>query len=207
MAIKNKLNELEKRVRDWRFFSIALLLMASYQSYSLSNISDRITVHIPPQLERGAILNPGEVPKPNVYSFSYYVFQKLNTWEKDGFTEAPHLLDIYRCFLTPDFAKDLALIHKERSSRGETKGRKRTVREASNKGFDPANVVTIDDRKWIVKLDMNIQETIGDTLIKDVSVRFPLLVVKDDTSPDCNPWGIKFAGFDSAPKRIIRKGK
>jgi integrating conjugative element protein (TIGR03746 family) len=207
MAVKNVMIGQEKRIRDLRFFCIGLFLVVLWQTKSLSGVNERLTVHIPPQLERGAILNPGEVPKPNVYSFSYYVFQKLNTWEKDGFTEAPVLLDVYRCYLTPDFAEDLALIHKERSNRGETRNRKRIVREASHKGFDPASVVTIDDSKWVVKLDMHIQETIDDTLIKDVSVRFPLLVVKDDTSPDCNPWGIKFAGFDSAPKRIIRKGK
>lgn len=206
-AAKNIMSHQEKRIRDLRFFCIGLIVIVIWQTYSLSGISDRITVHIPPQLDRGAILNPGEVPKPNLYSFSHYLFQKLNTWEEDGYTEAPQLLDVYRCYLTPEFAEDLALIHQERSNRGETKNRKRVVREVNKKGFDPKSVVTINNNlKWVVLLDMNIQETIEDTLIKDVSVRFPLIAVKDDTNPDCNPWGIKFAGFDSSPKRIISKG-
>ena len=73
------------RIRDLRFFCIGLIVIVIWQTYSLSGISDRITVHIPPQLDRGAILNPGEVPKPNLYSFSHYLFQKLNTWEENPF--------------------------------------------------------------------------------------------------------------------------
>ncbi len=203
---KSFMSHQEKRIRDLRFFCIGLIAIVLWQTYSLSGVSERITVHIPPDLERGAVLNPGEVPRPNLYSFSHYLFQKINTWEKDGYSEAPKLLDVYRCYLTPDFAENLALIHQERSNRGETKNRTRLVREASNKGFDPKNVVTISKDKWVVLLDMNIQETIEDTLIKDVSVRFPLILIKDDTNPDCNPWGIKLAGFDSSPKRIIPKG-
>lgn len=201
--IKNTVKLQEKRIRDWRFSCFGLLVLVAWQAYSLSTISDRITVHIPPRLERGAILNPGEVPSPNVYAFSHYLFQKLNTWEEDGYTEAPILLDEYRCYLTPDFAESLAEVHKMRNSRGETKGRKRVVRESNQKGYNPSKVIPVNGSKWIVKLDMLIQETIDNTLIKDVDVRYPLIVIKDDTSPDCNPWGIKFAGYDSTPKRIV----
>jgi len=205
MGAKNALVDKEKRIRDLRFFLVGMFFIVMWQAYSLTTAPDRITVHIPPDLERGAILNPGEVPKPNIYSFSLYVFQAINTWEEDGYVENPALLDVFRCYLTPEFNEYLTLIHTERSSRGETRNRKRSIREANQKGFDPSKVVPINESKWVVNLDMKVQETIDKTLIKDVSVRYPLIVIKDDSSPDCNPWGIKFAGYDSTPKRIITR--
>jgi integrating conjugative element protein (TIGR03746 family) len=207
MKLKNILAEKEKRIRDWRIVSALLMVVVMYQGFALKTTVNDLTVHIPPRLERGATLAAGEVPKPNVYSFSYYLFQTLSTWEKDGSLEAPAIYNQYRQFLTDNFKKQLLQIHEIRTRAGETKGRSRTVREVIQKGYDSSKVVKITDTKWVVKLDMLIVEKIGDAEIKRVAVRYPVIVILDDTDPENNPWGFKFAGFDSEPKKILIKGE
>ncbi len=205
MKTKNVLIQQEKRIRDWRLIVIALLAVIVYMVWDKSNAIEDITIHIPPRLERGAVLKVGEVPAPNIYSFSYYLFQMINTWEKDGSKEAPVLLENYSCYLTDDFYSYLTSLHGTRTAKGETRDRARTVREANQKGFDNSKVYQVSEHKWVVKLDMLTREFVNGTEIKNVAVRYPVIVVADDTSPDCNPFGLKFAGYDSSPVRILTK--
>ena len=207
MKVKNIIVLQDKRVRDWRIFCAVLVFIILVQQYSSTQTVDDITVHIPPNLARGATQQGGEVPAPNIYTFTYYVFQKINTWEKDGAKEGLGNLDNYRCYLTDDFAADLRNMHSSRTAKGETRNRKRSVRESDQKGFDPSKVYNVTENKWVVKLDLLVRESIEQTEIKNVHVRYPLLVVKDDTDPSCNLWGIKLAGYNSTPKRILSNGK
>lgn len=205
MRIKNVLTLQEKQIRDWRLIAVALLLVNIFLGVSLKNTVNDITVHIPPRIERGTTMKAGDVPAPNVYSFSYYLFQKLSTWEKDGSKEGLKSIYDFRFYLTDDFKSDLELIHTTRTQSGETKGRTRTVQEADKKGFNSSLVYKVSEGKWVVKLDMRIIEKIGDTVIKDVAVRYPIVVILEDTHPDDNSWGLKFAGFDSEPRKILLK--
>jgi integrating conjugative element protein (TIGR03746 family) len=207
MRVKNILTLQYKRIRDWRIFCGILVFIILFQQYSSTQTVEDITVHIPPRLDRGGTQKGGEVPAPNVYTFVYYVFQKLNTWEKDGSTEGLENLDNYRCYITDDFAADLRNMHNTRTAKGETRNRKRSVRESDQKGFDPSKVYNVTANKWVVKLDLLIRERIGQTEIKNVDVRYPILVIRDDTNPSCNLWGLKLAGFNSSPNRILSSNK
>lgn len=206
MKLKNALAQQEKRVRDWRIISAMLMIVVMYQGYSLKTTVNELTLHIPPSLSNGLSFSAGEVPLPNVYTFSHFLFLTLNTWDEDGSEEAPQLYTNYRQFLTDDFKAYLDEVHAIRTKSGETTGRSRTVREAIQKGYDPSKVVKVTDTKWIVKLDMLIIEKIGDTEIKRVAVRYPVVVIMDNTDPENNPWGFKFAGYDSDPKKILING-
>ncbi len=196
----------EKRIRDTRLIAGFLLLLVMYLVYSLKTTVNDITLHIPPETPNGYTMKVGEVPNPNVYIFSHYLFQTLNTWDKNGAEEAPVLYNTYRDYMTDNFKEYLLDVHDLRTRSGETKGRSRSVREAIQTGYDPSKVVKITNNKWVVKLDMLVVEKIGSTEIKRVTVRYPMVVLLDDTSPDRNPWGFKFAGYDSEPKKILIKG-
>ena len=205
MSIKNVLALQDKRIRDTRIFCGVLLFIVLWQAWASSKVTKELTVHIPPRLERGAKMKAGEIPAPNIYSFSHYLFQKINTWEKDGSTEMEGILNDYQCYLTDSFSSELRELHSARTAKGETKGRSRAVRELTQKGFDRSKVYEVSNNKWVVKLDMLVKEKIDTVEIKSVSVRYPVIVIRDDTNPDCNPFGMKFAGYDSQPKRILAK--
>lgn len=206
MGVKNLMVEKEKRIRDLRFFIVGLFILVGFLGYRLSITVDNLNVHVPPRLERGSDMKAGEIHPANIYSFSHYLFQKLNTWKQDGSTEMPVILNDFSCYLTDDFRNDLLELHNVRTSKGQTKGRSRAVRELDQKGFERKNVYQVSETKWVVKLDMLVKETIDNNPIKNVAVRYPLIVIQDDTNPSCNLWGIKFAGYDFAPKRLLIKG-
>lgn len=207
MKVKNIIAEKEKRIRDWRIISGVLIVVVVYLVHSLKTTANDITVHVPPSLERGATIKSGDVPKANIYSFSYYLFQMLSSWEKDGSKEGLEAINTYRYYLTDEFKKDLENLHTRRTNAGETKNRSRIVREARQDGYNPSKVIKVSENKWVVKLDILIREKIGETEIKRVAVRYPIIVILDDTSPDNNPWGFKFAGFDSQPRKIVLNGE
>lgn len=205
MSIKNILVLQNKRIRDTRIVCALFFFIILWQAWASSKVTEDLTVHIPPRLERGATMKAGEIPDANVYIFSHYLFQKLNTWNKDGSAEMEGILWDYECYITDTFASELREVHSARTAKGETKGRSRAVRELTQKGFDRSKVYEVTGDKWVVKLDMLIKEKIDTVEIKSVAVRYPVIVIRDDTNPDCNPYGMKFAGYDSPPKRILAK--
>ncbi|MFT2604450.1 DUF2895 family protein, partial [Escherichia coli] len=66
-----------------------------------------------------------EVPLPTVYAFSFYIFQQLNAWPKDGEVDYPRKIAQLSAYLTPScrayFEKEAAY----RTTLGELKGRSR----------------------------------------------------------------------------------
>ena len=65
---------------------IVLAIGMAYAFRGWANAPSDITLHIPPDLSSGALVRVGEIPKPNVYGFGYYMWQQLNRWPRDGAT-------------------------------------------------------------------------------------------------------------------------
>ena len=65
---------------QWVFIGI-LTALTLYAMHGWKSVPKDFTAHIPPDLRSGAHLNIGttpEVPSPNVYAFSLYIWQMVN---------------------------------------------------------------------------------------------------------------------------------
>src|SRR5690606_31621644 len=78
-----------------------------------------ITVHIPPDLRAGAVLDLNEVPRANVYTFALYVFQQLNRWPEDGAEDYGKAIFRIAPYLTPNFREALITDMQTKARQGE----------------------------------------------------------------------------------------
>ena len=67
----------------WAVIAMQAMVIAGLW-YGWSQAPAQLTVHIPPDLRSGAVLQVAEVPPANVYAFAFYIFQQLNRWPEDG---------------------------------------------------------------------------------------------------------------------------
>ncbi|NQZ49364.1 MAG: TIGR03746 family integrating conjugative element protein [Moritella sp.] len=199
----NALSDKDKHLRDSKIVMFVMLLVVFSLIAALASAPSRLRVYVPPVLTRGSEMYAGEVPKPTIYSLAYMIFQTLNTWDTDGAADGKKNLEDFRCYITEDFRGKLEDAHVQRLQRGEASGRVRYVSEAHDTGYDEYMVTLISAGKWHVQLDLKLNEYINSTLVKQATVRYPLVLVADDSTPGCNQWGIKIAGFYNTPHRII----
>ena len=161
-----------------------------------------ITLHIPPDLTSGAMVRVGEVPKPNVYGFGYYLWQQLNRWPHDGAEDFPEKLYRFAAYLTPAFRAKLERDMQKRGRRGELLGRVRALYEAPGAQYEDTRVAAIGPNAWVVTLDAVIEETVAGLEVKHTQIRYPLRIVRYDVDREQNPWGLAIDGFAESPSKL-----
>ncbi len=142
------------------------------------------------------------LPLPTVYAFSFYIFQQLNAWPKDGEVDYPRKIAQLSAYLTPScrayFEKEAAY----RTTLGELKGRSRVVYEIPGRGFSEDKVRVIDRDNWIVRLDLVADEYFSAEPVKRATVRYPVKVVRWEGDPESNPFGLALDCYDGLPQRL-----
>ncbi len=177
---------------------LAVLLFVALVGWSRA--PDHIRLHYPPDLSKGAVQTIGDIPKVNLYTFAYYVFQQLNRWPVDGREDYYTQIHRLRAYFTPGcFDERLAdLEARER----EIDGRQRSVWEIPGRGFNNARVQVVAPNQWVVGLDLHVQETYRGERVKDRLIHYPLRVVAYDVDPESNPWGLALDCLADVPRVI-----
>ncbi len=193
--LRNQIDATRAQVRSlWGIvvFLAALLVMVLYGWH---RAPEQITLHYPPDLRAGAVLGINEVPPPNVYAFAYYIFQQLNRWPNDGAIDYGQ--NIYRVsgYLTPRFREQLIGEMKLKGKRGELADRERSVRSIPGLGYEARRVEVLNERTWVVWLDLELDEAVRAMPVKQTAIRYPLRVVRYDVDPETNPWGLALDGY------------
>ena len=178
-----------------RLVIVGLLLVVVLMWTGWKSAPADIRFHVPPDLRTGSVQRVGEVPPPNVYAFSAYIFQQLQYWPDNGTTDYPANIAKLQNYLTPSYQKFLADDFKRKASRGETQGRRRTVSELQGAVYMPERVEVVGNGSWIVYLDYETAEYDGADEVKRVKIRWPLHVVRMDVNPELNPWGLGLNGL------------
>ena len=183
---------------------IALLAIAlAYAFRGWAHAPSEIRVHIPPDLSSGSVVRIGEIPRPNVYGFGYYMWQQLNRWPRDGARDFPDKLYRFAAYVTPAFRAHLLRDMERRGHQGELTGRVRALYEAPGAQYDDSRVKAIGPNAWIVTIDAVIEETVAGLEVKHTRIRYPLRVVRYDVDRELNPWGMAIDGFAKpGPTRI-----
>ncbi len=177
---------------------LVIMLLAGALAYAFHGWSaapEDITVHVPPDLSAGASLSLGEIPKPNLYAFGFYMWQQLNRWPKDGAEDYAKNLYRFAAYITPSFRADLLRDMNRRGRQGELSSRVRALFEDPDAMYEEGRVQPVADGVWIVTLDTIIEESVSGMEVKRTRIRYPLRVVRYDVDRERNPWGLALDGF------------
>ncbi len=162
----------------------------------------RLTVYLPPDLtQSNNVVRPGDVPKGVVYEFAFNIFSIINTWSFDGTKDYKKAIVDYRYYLTTPFYNALTRDFDARSKNGAL-SRTRMVSGYSDMGFENSSVTVLGPNTWEVMLNLHVVERVGNSIVKDVVIAYPLRVVKVHVANAMNPFQLALDGFVSPPKRL-----
>ena len=130
------------------------------------------------------------VPAPLVYTFAYYIFQQLNRWPSDGEKDYPQQIYKLQGFVTPSCRLALEADMNEKQRLGELRQRVRSVQEILGHSYSRSRVIFESNSSWLTWLDVNVTESINGHPVKDVTLRYPMRVVRFDVDKEVNPWGL-----------------
>lgn len=184
-------------------FIILLAIGMAYAFRGWANAPSDITLHIPPDLSSGSSVRVGEIPRPNVYGFAYYMWQQLNRWPRDGAEDFPAKLYRFAAYVTPAFRAELLRDMDRRGRMGELTGRVRALYEAPGAQYADSRVEVLGPNAWTVTIEAVIEETVAGMPVKHTRIRYPLRVVRYDVDRELNPWGMAIDGFaEPGPSRV-----
>jgi len=185
---------------------IGLFLVIIVMTFGWSQAPKDITLHYPPDLRSGAQMKPGEILPSSVYVFSQYILQQLNSWDINGSKDYPKKVGMLRHYLTPGYQKQLEDDIDLREAQGELRDRVRSFSFVPGSAYDE-NFVQFDGDAWTVWFDVHIKEYVLGNLIKEVSLRYPIRVVRYDVDREKNPWQLALDGSGKFHPMKITKEK
>ena len=177
---------------------LVIMLLAAFLAYAFwgwSQAPEQIDVHVPPDLSSGVTLHINEIPKPNIYTFAFYMWQQINRWPEDGDKDYPKRLFQFAAYLTPSFLATLERDMKRRGRQGELAGRVRALLETPGQSYSETRVRQVADDVWEVTIDTTVNETVHGLEVKHTRIVWPLRVVRYDVDRERNPWGLAIDGF------------
>ena len=181
---------------------VGLALLLGLALVGWARAPGTITLHYPPDLSTGAEQQLGEIPKANIYSFAFYIFQQLNRWPNDGQDDYYERIHTLKHYLTPACYEERLGDHRARDRNNELAGRSRAVWEIPGRGFSETRVRATSNDSWVVGLDLHVQETYRGERVKDRLIHFPIRVVSYEVDPELNPWGLALDCYATKPRLI-----
>lgn len=199
---KNALNARDHHVLTLRVICGVLCFIVAFALFGWLTSPRHLTIHNPPDLRSGSSRAWWEIPPPTVYAFSFYIFQQLNSWTKNGDVDYPYRINSLSAYLTPNCELLLQQDAKQRKDLGESRDRVRGVSEIPERGYKEGSVTIVDRDNWRVRLDLVTDEYVNAEPVKRSLVRYPLKVVRWDKNPEINPFGLALDCFFDIPQRL-----
>jgi integrating conjugative element protein (TIGR03746 family) len=200
LSFTNQLENERQKTRLLGRILIGLFLVILVQSVIYAQRQNELSIHYPPDLRSGAVMQAGDVPPSEVYLFAQYILQQLYNWDKNGQEDFPNNVGRLRYYLTPGFQQQLK-DNIRNLPYGELRERVRVFKPIAGSSFSEEDVQLLGD-SWLVWLDVNIHETVLGQPVKDLYLRYPIQVVRYDTNREMNPWQLALNGnygYDAQP--------
>ena len=191
----------------------ASMLLSAYLGFNLYRMPHQLTVYVPRVIpEGGIVLSPGVISDAEVYAFTYYVWQALQTWQHDGGVEYTANIDKLSAYLTPDFRNTLLSEAEALSREGVfLRGHQQTT--FSVEGFNADSVKPLSDGVWLVHLSMRTLNRVaslrheksftGSKIASDAQTSFVFKVIRYQYPIAQNPWQLAISGFAVPPQREV----
>lgn len=164
---------------------------------------DEITLRYPPDIRVGATYNINEVPAHHIYSSAFYIWQQANQWMTDGSKDHPENMKNMECFIAPDLISTMNSVYQEKLKNGEVSGRSRFISSISGRNYRPERVLSKGAGTWVVNIDVVLKEYFDQKLVKNVPLRYSLLVEESPFKSSCNPHGLIIANLASEPRQLL----
>lgn len=199
---KNVVERQQDHIRTLRMASGALLAVALFNGWGWSQAPKQLTVHNPPDLRSGSTRLWWEIDPSTVYAFSFYIFQQLNRWPKNGEADYARNISQLDPYLTPSCKVYLERDLNDRKTANELKDRERAVYEIPGRSVDSRRIRVNSRNDWTVELDLVTDEFYLGEKVKTSMVRYPLHVVRYDADPERNPFGLQLDCYAQTPQRL-----
>jgi integrating conjugative element protein (TIGR03746 family) len=199
---RNALHSRDSHIWTLRIVVLILSTLVLIEAAVIYTRQNDIRIHVPPDLSQGAVLNPGQMQKPNAFFFGVYVWRNLNDWSESGKTDYRRLIEEYSCLVTPEFKRWLLQTEALKRRQGEL-DRTRVLKEFGV--FSPDFVVPLGGNVFSVAVFTRIEERVRGVVIKDVGMSYSLRVVPDTRK--CNVMGIALDGFMVDPTRAEQEAE
>lgn len=204
-----RIAELERHVKSLKLTLLGGAALAAFAMYLLNRGPFAVNVHTAPSMAPTVVEIVGgvaPVPKPNVYSFAFYVWQQLNRWHRDGSKDFGTQIFAFQDYITPRCRAFLESDMRKKAGNGELSNRTRSLSELPGGAYSAARVVSEGDRAWTVYLDVSLTETMRGQVVKDTAIRYPLRVVRYAVDLQRNHWQLALDCSDaSASERLELK--
>ncbi|WP_331351264.1 DUF2895 family protein [Cellvibrio sp. UBA7671] len=199
---RNALHSRDSHIWTLRIVLLVLMGLLFLQSLVIYSRQNEITVHVPPDLSKGAVLNPGELQAANAFFFAVYVWRNLNDWSVSGKEDYSRLITEYQCLVTPEFERWL----KQNEALKRRQGELDRTRVLADLGlYKPEFVTPLGGNIFSIALLTTIQERVKGVVIKDVGMSYSLRVVPDTRK--CNVMGMALDGFMVDPTRAEQEAE
>ncbi len=201
-------SELENEKQKFRYAArivIGLFLIIFTQQMIFASKQNDISLHYPPDLRSGAVMKAGEIPPTEVFLFAQYILQQLNNWDKNGADDYPRNVSRLRYYMTPRYRQQLT-DNIAKLPHGELRDRVRVFVPVAGDAYEDSDVELLGDA-WLVWLDVHISETVLGQPVKDVSLRYPIRVVRYDTNREMNPWQLALDGNNGIDAKPLANDK
>ena len=192
-------------IRSLYIVIVALVAIAAYAMSGWRNAPKDLRIHLPPDLRSGAVTRPDELHGAHIYNFANQTMRALNRWETNGEEDYGKRIREFEYRLTEEYKEQLLREMNRKHADGELRNRTRYVIErAGFERYEKEYVVPLEDDSWLVWIDLVIKERTGSIEAKNVTVRYPMRVVRVNISPEKNPWGLAIDGYprDLEPRRL-----
>lgn len=202
----NEVTHLQSHVRTLRLATGALFVLGLVLAFGWWRAPHDLVVHVPPDLRSGSVRKWWDVPAESVYAFTFYIFQQLNRWPKNGEDDYARNIRALAAYLTPACKSFLESDFAFRRDNGELRQRVRGVYEIPGHGYADdatARVKALSNNDWVVTLDISADEYYGGEMVKRALLRYPIKVARMDVDPERNPFGLALDCYASPPQRIL----
>ena len=194
-------DHLTSHVASLRLVVAVLAVLCLGLGIALVTTSKDVRISLPPVLNFGASIKPGVIQPHEVYSFTGYIYQQMNTWRQDGEVDFPQNLTNLRFLLTNDGKNYFSQLIADLENEDQLGGRTRFIVPLGN--YEASMVKVVGTNNWIVKLRYALRETLNDIIIKDwITLEVQLPVRYENKDPEYNPWGLWLGAPIAAPQRI-----
>ncbi|MCD8549900.1 MAG: TIGR03746 family integrating conjugative element protein [Shewanella xiamenensis] len=193
--------EEQSHILTLRVGGVTLAVLLGMSLYAASKIPDEITVHNPPNMEVGSTRKLKEIPQYSLYSTALYIWQQINT-ANDMSKDYRNNVELkFSNYISPEFGRELVAAS-EREDKANKTGISREFREMDGATWSEQRVFKLTPDKWVVYVDGTIKERLAGQVVREVNIRYPLVLERADYNPAKNPTGLKIVGFHEQPKRL-----
>lgn len=191
----NQVQNMNMQVVVLTFIIVSLIGFIFVQQNSIDIAKEEVLIRIETNLRAGTVRKAWEVPNSFVYGFGLTIVQKINTWNENGSKEYSKNIVSLQNYITPSCRSILNADFKKKKISGQLQGRQRIVTELAGIGFTESNARLVRRGVWHVDLSLKVREYIGNQLIKEKDVFWPLKVVEFNVDAEKNPQGLAIDCF------------